>query len=425
MAIHVIAIGKQKFVCGLFWQSLSRPRELRKEAAELAAKINFDLMVLRRDHGTVQAGYGNTADGLRRGMLSLGAAVSKSVALEGATFDGKQQKASSWIGAFRLPDDNWAYFAVRDESFLPNGDFAGPRDEVIARLKNDYALGGWNVVLGDAELQDLGFHNFQARTIAQCLPRRRSGAIRVHGWWGLEPVERRVPWKPLAAVSALVLVGMVGTGWFMKHRLQEAARSAAAAARLTPAPKTPAPHPWPLQPLPIAMAEGCLRALGDIVPGGWRLENHHCTAGVVNDVWVRGDSTVDRLLEYVPKAVVELNGEKAKRSVPLQIEMQRRDEPLEPARELLPVLTAGLQRLGLAPSLALVPQKPASASGKAAASKGPEVAPPDWQTFKLKVNARGIPPTEVAAVLERPGVRLEKLTYAGETWLIEGVIYAK
>jgi hypothetical protein len=420
MTNHVIQIDKQKFVCGLFWQSLSRPRELRKEAAELAAKIEFDLMVLRRDHGTVQAGYANTADGLRRGMLSLGAAVSKSIAIEGANFDGKQQKVTSWIGAFRLPDDHWAYFAVRDESFLPNGDFAGTREEVVERLKKDYALGGWNVVLGEPELQELGFHNFQSRTIAQCLPRRRGGGIRVHGWWALESVDRRITWKPVAAVCAVLAVAAVGTSWFMKHRLDEAARSAAAM-RAAPPAKVPAPRPWPKQPLPLAMTEGCLRALTDIVPGGWRLENHHCTAAAAIDAWVRGDSTVDKLLEHVPNAVIELNGEKARRSLPLAIEVQRRDEALLNARDLLPAITGGLQRLGLVPSLTLVPvPKPPPAS-----AKQPQVEPPDWQTFKLKVNARGIPPTEVAAVLERPGVRLEKLTYAGESWSIEGVIYAK
>ena len=148
MATHITQIGKHKFICGLFWQSLSRPRELVKEATELARKIDSDLMVLRKDHATAQAGFAQTRDGARKMVYSLGAAVSKTLALEGANYDGQTQPAHNWLGAFKLPDGMWAYFAVRDANFLPNGDFAGTKEEVIERLHGDYGLGGWNVVIG-------------------------------------------------------------------------------------------------------------------------------------------------------------------------------------------------------------------------------------------------------------------------------------
>ena len=73
MSVHITQIGKHKFICGLFWQSLSRPRELLKEAAELAKKIDSDLMILRRDQATAQAGFAHTRDGARRNYYSLGA----------------------------------------------------------------------------------------------------------------------------------------------------------------------------------------------------------------------------------------------------------------------------------------------------------------------------------------------------------------
>ena len=80
MGIHIIQIDKARFVCGLFWQSLSRPRELQREAVELGRKIGSDLMVVRRDQSTAQAGYAQSSDGAARTLYSLGAAVSKTVA---------------------------------------------------------------------------------------------------------------------------------------------------------------------------------------------------------------------------------------------------------------------------------------------------------------------------------------------------------
>ena len=42
---HIVQIGRQRYVCGLFWQSLSRRHELAREGIELAKKLNFDLIV--------------------------------------------------------------------------------------------------------------------------------------------------------------------------------------------------------------------------------------------------------------------------------------------------------------------------------------------------------------------------------------------
>src|SRR5687768_9872945 len=125
MALHITQIDKHKFVCGLFWQALSRPRELVKEAKDLARKIDSDLMVLRIDHTAAQAGFAHSRDGIRKGAYSLAAVISKTLAVEGAYYDGERQPVHNWLGAFKLGDGKWAYFAVRDASFLPNGDFAG------------------------------------------------------------------------------------------------------------------------------------------------------------------------------------------------------------------------------------------------------------------------------------------------------------
>jgi hypothetical protein len=114
MTAVVIEIRKRKYVCGLFWQSLSRPRELRSEAVELARKLNFDLLVLRKDLGVAQAGFASSREGAHTGMLSLGAIVASTLAAKGIHQDGRQQPAASWLAALRLDEHRWAYFAVRD-----------------------------------------------------------------------------------------------------------------------------------------------------------------------------------------------------------------------------------------------------------------------------------------------------------------------
>ncbi len=108
MTIQIVQIDRNRFVGGLFWQSLSRRHELRAEAIELAKKLNFDTMVLRIDRSFAGAGFASTREGALPGLPSLGALVSKAIAVEGAFYDGRQQPAPNWLGAFSLPDGRWA-----------------------------------------------------------------------------------------------------------------------------------------------------------------------------------------------------------------------------------------------------------------------------------------------------------------------------
>ncbi|MFC7518878.1 type 4b pilus protein PilO2 [Herbaspirillum sp. GCM10030257] len=427
MAIYITQIEKHRFVCGLFWQSLSRPRELKKEAASLAKKIDFDLMVLRKDHSTAQAGFAQSRDGARRMMYSLGAVVSKTLALEGAYYDGQQQRVHNWLGAFKLPDGMWAYFAARDASFLPNGDFAGTKEEVLERLHGDYGLGGWNVVIGDAELEDYGFHNFNAKRIEDMLPRRGNGQIRTHKWWGLRPVTTKLTWPPVAIAASLIVIAGVGgtTYWKKLQREKEEAERARAmeAVRqqlLGNAAPSDIPHPWASRPLPAPTAQACIEHFTHVTAGGWRLDQYVCTPDQVTYSWSRQNSNIDFLLAQLPKAVVDINGEKATYSVPLALKSGK-DEALLEQKQLLEPLISRMQLLNLTPNVRLVPvQAPV---GQAAAQN--QAALPNWKTFAFTVSANGIPPAEVATILDRPGVRIERLVYGNGAWSIEGVMYAK
>lgn len=228
MSAQVIQIGRRRFVGGLFWQSLSRRNELRAEAVELAKKLKFDLMVLRIDRGVAAAGYANTRDGFAPGHLSLGAMVSRAIALEGAFYNGRRQPAPNWLGAFALPDGRWAYFAVRDHAFMPNGDWVGSREEALERLHTDYAWGGWNVVIGEPELERQGFQNFQPKRLDDLLP-RRGGRPRTERWWALRPVERRLSPRAalIAATAACVVLGGAFAYWHHRAKVEAEEREAA------------------------------------------------------------------------------------------------------------------------------------------------------------------------------------------------------
>ena len=429
MAIHITQIGKHKFICGLFWQSLSRPRELMKEAADLAKKIDADLMVLLRDNTTAQAGFAQTREGARRMVFSLAAAVSKTLMLEGVHSDGETRTVHDWLGAFKLPDGKWAYFAVRDGSFLPNGDFAGTKEEVMERLHGDYGLGGWNAVIGDAELEDYGFHNFNARRIEDLIPHKKNGQLRVHRWWGLRPVTLKFAPGPVIAVASLSLLlaagGIVYWKQYQRQKEEEARDRAIEAMRqkmLGTAPAAPS-RPWPAKPTPLAAARACFQKFTHVTAGGWSLDNYVCTANQVSYTWSRQGSTVDFLLAQVPSAVIDISGDKASYSAPLKLETGN-DEPLLDYKKLVEPLLSRLQLLNLPLRIAQVqaPQPPGQANSGPRPEDGPR---PEWQTFSFTLNAGGLPPTDIAALLNRPGVRLDRIAYQQGAWLLEGVMYAK
>ncbi|MEF9501499.1 type 4b pilus protein PilO2 [Burkholderia sp. 1B3(2022)] len=328
MATQVIQIGRQRFICGLFWQSLSRRHALRAEAVELAARLNFDAMVLRIDRTFAGAGFASTREGAQLGLPSLGALVSKTIAAEGAFYDGRQQPAPNWLGAFHLPDGRWAYFAVRDGAFLPNGDWIGSSEEVFERLHGDYSLGGWNVVIGDPQLEVQGFHNFYARRIEDMIP-RRGGKPHLPRWLNLSRVSRRAPRREvLLAAAAIVVAAAVAAGIvaYRRHRMElerqqafERMRAELALHPPKPAASPEAPHPWASEPRPDAFVRACLDHFTHLAPGGWELDDYVCRASNVSYSWSRGGSNVAMLMAAEPRATIDGNGEHASYVEPLAL----------------------------------------------------------------------------------------------------------
>ncbi|MYM99007.1 type 4b pilus protein PilO2 [Duganella vulcania] len=428
MSGTIVQLGRHKFICGLFWQSLSRPRELAREAADLARKIDCDLAVLRREYATAQAGFAHSGAGPRQTLYSLAAAVAGRLARDGAHYDGENQPVHNWLAAFRLPDGNWAYFAVRDANFLPNGDFAGTREEVFERLHGDYGLGGWNLVIGDAELEHYGFHNFRERRIEDVLGEPGGGQIKINRAWRLRPTATRMSPRMAAGVAAAcaLLVLGAGLGWRQYHARQQALRLAEEAELLRQVelrrPKVAAaPHPWTYSAAPTSVARACIDGLMQLTPGGWALTEYSCGAPEQRYTWTRKESTVDFLLAQVPGAQVDIGGDTATLARPFAPGAGV-DEALLPQQQLVAGIQSRLQLMHLNLHLALM-EAPAPATP--AGVPGPAIAPPDWHAYRYVIGPVGVSPLEVAAMLDMPGVRLERLRYRAGIWSLEGVIYAK
>jgi pilin accessory protein (PilO) len=435
MATQIVQIGRHRFLCGLFWQSLSRRHELRAEATELAARLRFDALVLRIDRSFAGAGFASTREGAQLGLPSLGALVSKAIATEGAFYDGRQQPAPNWLGAFRLPDERWAYFAVRDGAFLPNGDWVGSSEEVFERLHSDYSLGGWNVVIGDPQIEVQGFHNFYPRSIENMIP-RRGGRTHLPRWVNLMPVSRRVQWRRIAlAAAVLTAVGLLAWGGYRyrEHKLEVARQLAFERAREQlrlhpPHPVAPpeAPHPWAAAPLPSTFVSGCVDHFVLIAPGGWQLDSYACRETNVSYSWSREDSNVAMLVAAQPRAVIDTSGNHATLVVPVSLAAGG-DEAIDVHGVRLRMLSA-FQLLGVSLTFSL--QRPATPPKSLAADAlgqlgGKRDAAPPWQTWRLSANLGDLSPTSVIRYLDQPGVRLDKVSYQSGQWTIEGVLYEK
>ncbi len=430
MTAHIVQIGKTRFICGLFWQSLSRPRDFWKEAVQLAAKVDADMLVLRKDHAMAQAGYVHSREGARRGQQSLAAVISKTLALEGAYYDGQQQPVHNWLCAMKLPDGMWAYCAARDANFLPNGDFAGTREEVLDRLQGDYALGGWNVVIGEPELEPYGFHNFSGKTLLELLPKRKDGQPHVRRWSSLRPTQRSIDRKTALVIIGASLVLLGSATWFVhdlrvkqdRERAIEMARkmiSANAAAN-------PATRPWLTKPLPLDFARACVAKIDPITPGGWQLETFQCDEHSVSHSWARNGSNINYLREKIPAAQIALSGDVATNTQTLTVAAKGKDTLLA-ADTVVRELLARYQALGLKLTLRANPPPPPPPAPMAQVPGTTPLPPPppEWKTYAVSANLASMTPVTAAELLAQPGVRLDKISWRSGLWSIEGVIYAK
>ncbi|MFS2021295.1 type 4b pilus protein PilO2, partial [Massilia sp. CT11-108] len=180
------------------------------------------------------------------------------------------------------------------------------------------------------------------------------------------------------------------------------------------------PPPWGGKPTPTSLARACVDGLGHLAAGGWLLDEYVCTADTASYAWSRHGSTLDLLRAEVPDAVFDLGGEKATLAVPLRLE-RRPPEALLERRALMEPIISELQHMGIAFRIASVP--PAAATQQAQTQTRPPA--PQWQAYSFSCDSQGLLPTALAELLDRPGVRIDRIVNRAGHWSIEGVMYVK
>src|SRR5260363_112678 len=88
--VKVLRVNGKPFVCGLFWQPLTRPRAYMKEAREIGKRESMEIVAIRRST-IIQAGFVAKHQGALKGMISMAAALPGLL-------------GPSWLGGFVLDD---------------------------------------------------------------------------------------------------------------------------------------------------------------------------------------------------------------------------------------------------------------------------------------------------------------------------------
>lgn len=425
--LHIVEIGKRKFASGLFWQSLTRPRELEKEAVKLATDIKADFMVFRKS-SPVQVGFASRQDGAQPGLNSLAAAVAKKAELTGF---GK-----SWLCAFELPDGNYAYVAVRDGLFLPDGDIAGSSGSIMECLTRDYGLGSWDTIIAPAAW---GFPNARSYSLEQLLPHKRNGAIQYHKWWALESVEKRLPWKKLilGLIAAGIVLGSLYAWKTHKQAIEKQKRDRAIAQmreqllakkHLAPPVKTALPHPWLSMATPAAFIGNCESALTErlLFPAGWQLDSVTCESGNVLYSWIRDGGTIANLAALHDGISFDGTGDKATLTITSNPKIEQQDDDILSQADAVNHLLSSFQAVGM--SITVTKETaPKPAPTLPGAEKKAEAAPlPEWSTNKYSFQS-SLPPSRLLSLIAVPGSRITKIVFKPDSdgqWAVEGELYA-
>jgi hypothetical protein len=224
-------------------------------------------------------------------------------------------------------------------------------------------------------------------------------------------------------MAALLVTGAGFAAWRYDERKkvdemrQRALQDAALASKGQPGQT----DPWLAAAKPKSLANACIGGFGYLTAGGWRLDDYLCTPAGASFMWSRQESTVGFLLAEVPDASVDLNGNKAALLRPLHVPPGGQ-ETLLARKDLIEPIITRLQLLDISPKITRLAAPPPPAGPKGASMPPPKL---DWESYAFTFNAGSLPPGEVAEVLNRPGIRLSKLTYHTGEWSFEGVMYAK
>lgn len=339
---------------------------------------------------------------------------------------------NAW-GIYRLSreQDSWVFFAVSNGHLSVMGDVTGTRAEVQAAaetflLFNDSDAARLRCAAAADDSVDA--LSFTSRLTRSQLRRCR--------------LSRRV--SPAAlALPSLLLISLLGAGWYardtLSERAKQAADEAAFRARLAMTPAKPAapasaPHPWAHQ-LPVPdMLSFCWLTREPLYASvaGWRVTDAECVQqGIRLRYTAMPGATVSdfakrarELLGHSAVFNLEEGGKNGDVFIPLHVKpAQFQDEKLPGADELLMRFISHLQRRNIGVKFTEV-KPPVLAPGEEL-----KTAPQDWREFTFTVSSR-LQPERLLQGLDTTGIRLSGVSFtmnaqAQFSYTIKGSVYAQ
>jgi len=426
--VSVIEFNGKQFVSGLFWQPLTRPRGYMAEAREIGKREGMDVVSIR-EAALVQAGFVSRQEGALKGMYSLATTLAGCL-------------GSSWIGAFALDGDRFAFVAVHEGLIVPGCDLIGDRSTVVRALRENYSSFVWEKVYAPGDFSYGGEAiDLQALLVPGNLrPEYRLKSLT----FGLSAREWRL--------AALLVVGL-GFGAFAFHQWRAAEQRKAEQARLrmeriqaaqlaalnanskAALPATAIAHPWAAMPAMIDFSRDCTEGILRLPPSvkGWPFDTAKCDGKTLSVAYIRGGNAT--VAEFLAEAVrlfhvqpdIYQDGDRATLSLPISIPYGG-NEALLSAPEILLQFTSHFQKLGIKPEKAEKPAPPAP--GPLPGQDPKEVKappPPPWHAYTFGFTSK-TQPTSLLAGLPTSGLRLTEVSVAlgasgALSWSIKGEIY--
>jgi hypothetical protein len=422
---RIIEIDGKEFVSGLFWlpANTSQRKELQKEIKLQAKDLRMDLHVVRTTSTASSLGFCSTNTGLKPGVFSVAAMISKSLEVK--------YGATDFIFVARLPDNSgWIYVAQKDGIIISDGDRVYESDdEARTKVLQDRSLGTWKSLFVP---EIWGIDRSTEVSFESLLPRSTKGKLKIHKWWRLMPVDAHKA-VSLHLSKILIAAAVIGAGFYgfqqfkayqLKMAIEEAQRIAALEA--TPQGQLVPVHPWKSIPLASDLVRECMNALATVplFPGNWEVAALNCNSSAFTITWrPKQYGWIQHLKAVIPDVVIALDGSVASKTIPLPPISAENDEPLHTQNERLVAMYSASQRYGVnftaTPPAPSAPQLP---------GQNANIAPKDWQEIGWAADKVTMPAVVLTA-LEGQGFRMTNMT--GQVanglinWKMEGTQYVQ
>lgn len=423
--VKVVRIHGKPFVCGLFWQPLTRPRAYMKEAREIGKRESMEIVAIR--HSTIiQAGFVAKHQGVFKGMYSLAAALAGVL-------------GPSWLGVFALDDGYYVLVAVNERTIVPGCDMTGDHAAVSAKLNAVYGLFAWENIYIPAGFDHSG-ETLALKTLLT--PERLKKEYRLKSLtFGLSAKEWGIGIVVIGLFIALLSVYAIRATQHRRAReqaehLRRTQLAALHAKNQQEQGIQALEHPWTKTPSVQDFLTGCLNATYrmPLVVRGWAFERGRCTDQRVEAVYTRsGLATVNDFLEGAcahleSKPMIHEGGERASCIHTLD-PISGADDALEPVDAAVARLLSHFQKMGIPLKLSeKTEQTPASRALPGQVPASTDSSTPDWQTFRFRFTTEySLEP--LFNGLDSTGIRLTELSVTRSasklSWNAAGALYAK